>query len=81
MGFDSSEKLVDALAAKELHGLVLQDPMNMGYLGVKTMVAHLNGETVEKRISTGENLATPENMNEPEMQALLKPDYQKWLKE
>jgi ribose transport system substrate-binding protein len=55
--------------------------MNMGYLGVKTMVAHLNGETVEKRISTGENLATPENMNEPEMQALLKPDYQKWLKE
>ena len=81
VGFDSSEKLVDALAAKELHGLVLQDPMNMGYLGVKTMVAHLNGETVEKRISTGENLATPENMNEPEMQALLKPDYQKWLKE
>lgn len=81
VGFDSSEKLVAALQAGEIHGLVLQDPMNMGYLGVKTMVEHLQGKTVEKRISTGENLATPENMNEPRMQELLKPDFAKWLKE
>ena len=37
IGFDSSEKLVDALGKKELNALVLQDPMNMGYLGVKTI--------------------------------------------
>lgn len=81
VGFDSSEKLVAALQAGEIHGLVLQDPMNMGYLGVKTMVEHLQGKTVEKRISTGENLATPENMNEPRIQELLKPDFARWLKE
>lgn len=81
IGFDSSEKLVAALEAGELNGLVLQDPMNMGYLGVKTMVAQLRGESVEKRISTGENLATPENMKEEKMQALLKPDYKKWVDE
>jgi ribose transport system substrate-binding protein len=81
IGFDSSEKLVDALSGGELSGLVLQDPMNMGYLGVKTMVAHLKGEAVDKRISTGETLATKDNMNDPKIQALLAPDYRKWLKE
>lgn len=81
VGFDSSAKLVDALAARQLNGLVLQDPMNMGYLGVKTMVAVINKQAVEKRVSTGETLATPENMNDPKIQALLKPDFAKWLKE
>jgi ribose transport system substrate-binding protein len=81
VGFDSSEKLVTALQAKEINALLLQDPMNMGYLGVKTLVAHLRGEKVERRISTGENLVTPANMNDPKMQALLKPEYAKWLNE
>ena len=81
IGFDSSEKLVAALQSGELNALVLQDPMNMGYLGVKTMVQHLKGEDVEGRISTGENLVTPNNMDEPDMQSLLKPDYKKWLNE
>lgn len=81
IGFDSSQKLVDALKAGELHALVLQDPMNMGYLGVKTMVAALKGETVEKRLSTGETLVTAKNMNEPKIQALLMPDFKQWLKE
>ena len=44
---------------------MLQNPVNMGYLGVKTMVAHLRGEKVEKRIDTGAVLVTPENMDQP----------------
>ena len=43
VGFDASDTLVKGLADGHLDGLVLQDPVNMGYLGVKTMVAHLNG--------------------------------------
>lgn len=81
IGFDSSEKLVQAMRDGELDALVLQDPLNMGYLGVKTMVEHLQGGTVEKRISTGETLVTPQNMDEPDMQALLMPDFKKWLGE
>ena len=65
----------------EIHGLVLQDPINMGYLGVKTMVRHLQGEKVDKRIDTGSEVATPENMNDPEIRNLLEPNYKKWLKE
>ena len=51
----------------------LQDPVTMGYLGVKTMVAHLEGSKVEKRIVTGEYVATPENMTDDEMKKLLEP--------
>ena len=81
VGFDSSERLVKGLETGEIHGLVLQDPINMGYLGVKTMVKHLQGEKVDKRIDTGSVVATPENMNVPEIRKLLEPDYKKWLKE
>jgi ribose transport system substrate-binding protein len=37
------------------------------------MVAHLEGQPVEKRIVTGEYVATAENMNEPRMKELLEP--------
>jgi len=80
VGFDSSEKLVQALEQEHINGLVLQNPMRMGYLGVKTMVAHLRGEEVEKRIDTGVHLVTRQNMEEEEMSRLLKPDLDKWLK-
>jgi len=53
----------------------------MGYLGVKTLVAHLKGEKVEKRVDTGATVATPENMNDPAIRELLEPDVKKWLKE
>jgi ribose transport system substrate-binding protein len=79
VGFDSSEKLVQGLAAGQLDGLVLQNPFNIGYLAVKTMVRHLRGEKVEERIDTGAQLVTRSNMNEPAVKELLQPDLGKWL--
>ncbi len=81
VGFDSSDRLVQGLEKGEIHGLVLQDPINMGYLGVKTVVEHLTGKKVPKQIDTGSVVATAENMNDPKVKELLKPDYKKWLKE
>jgi len=81
VGFDSSDRLVEALANGQIHGLVLQDPINMGYLGVKTIVAHLQGQKVDKKIDTGSAVATPENMNDPDIKRLLEPDFKKWLNE
>lgn len=79
IGFDASEQMARALENGEFDSLVLQDPVNMAYLGVKTMVAHLRGEPVEKRIDTGVTLVTGDNMNEPRMQELLRPDVERWL--
>jgi ribose transport system substrate-binding protein len=79
VGFDSSQKLVDGLRQGFLHGLVIQNPFNMGYLGVKTIVAYRRGEPVEALIDTGETLVTPENMDQPEIKALLFPDVKTYL--
>ena len=73
VAFDSDPRMIEGLGRETVHGVVLQDPVRMGYLAVKTMVAHLKGEKVEKRISTGEKLATPANRDEPEMKRLLSP--------
>jgi ribose transport system substrate-binding protein len=81
VGFDSSDRLVQAMKKGYIQGLVLQDPINMGYLGVKTMVEHLEGKKAEKRIDTGSEVATPENMEELRIKNLLEPDYKKWLNE
>ena len=74
VGFDSSPKLVQGLRDGDIQGLVIQNPAKMGYLGVKTIVAHLRGEPVEKVVDTGVVLATKENMDTPEIKALLAPD-------
>lgn len=81
VGFDSSPRLVEGLRKREINGLVVQDPINMGYLGVKNMVAYLKGEKVPKRIDTGSDVATPDNMDDPRMKNLLEPDFKKWLNE
>jgi ribose transport system substrate-binding protein len=80
VGFDASEKLVQALRSGEINGLVLQDPVRMGYEGVRTMVRRLRGEQVDKRIDTGAFMVTPENMDQAEMQELLNPPLDKYLK-
>jgi ribose transport system substrate-binding protein len=77
VGFDASASLVKGLREGHIDGLVLQDPVRMGYLGVKVMVAHLRGHPVEKRIDTGVHVATRENMETPEIKALLEPDLSK----
>lgn len=81
VGFDSSDKLVAALSQGHLHGLLLQDPMNMGYLAVSAMIKHLEKKPIERRVDTGAHLATKENMGEPAIKALLTPDLKPWLGE
>jgi ribose transport system substrate-binding protein len=71
--FDPNRQLNKALAEGKLHGIVLQDPVTMGYLGVKTMLAHLRGQDVEKRIVTAVHVATRENMTSDPIKKLLEP--------
>ena len=81
VGFDSSSALVDGLRKGELDGLVLQNPMNMGYLAMKTLAAVIKGEKVEKRIDTGAQVITKANMDEPAQKDLLSPNLKEWLGE
>ena len=79
IGFDASQTFIDAIEAGQMHGLVVQNPMNMGYLGVLRMVDHLQGKPVDKRIDTGVWMITPENLQQPEMAELLHPPVDEYL--
>src|SRR5215813_11714873 len=80
VGFDASQTFIDAMRAGQLHGIVVQNPFNMGYLGVRTMVDHLQSKEVARKIDTGVMLVTKENLESPEIQALLHPPLDQYLK-
>lgn len=79
IGFDSSPPLIEGLEKGEIHGLVVQNPFKMGYLGVTMMVKHFNNQPVDKRIDTGVAFVSRENMNNPDISELLNPEIKKWL--
>ena len=79
VGFDASDAFITAMNAKQLSGIVVQNPFQMGYLGVRTMVESLQGKDVAKMVDTGVEMITPENLNSPQSQALLKPPIKEYL--
>ncbi|HKJ67385.1 MAG TPA: substrate-binding domain-containing protein [bacterium] len=79
VGFDASDALVEGLRRNDIDGLVVQNPFRMGYLGVQTLVRHLRGDEVPRRIDTGVTFITRDNLEQPEIQQLIKPDIEKWL--
>ena len=71
VGFDSSSDLIQALRDGSVDVLVVQQPFRMGYEGVRTAVAALRHQTVEKRVDTGTVLVARDNLDSPEVQKLL----------
>jgi ribose transport system substrate-binding protein len=80
VGFDSNQAFVDAMRKGELHGFVLQNPFRMSGLAVETLIDHLQGKPVQKLVDTGVSVVTPKNLDAPEMQALIKPPLDQYLK-
>ncbi len=81
VGFDASEKLLGALREGDIEALVVQDPFSMGYVALRTMVAHLRGEAVARRIDTGARVVTKPDLDDPAVKEIVKPDLAKWLGE
>ena len=79
VGFDASQTLLTALRAGQIQGLVAQNPMRMGYLGVKTMVDHLRGRAVPKLVDTGVLLVTPQNVDSAQVKDVVSPPLAKYL--
>jgi ribose transport system substrate-binding protein len=80
IGFDSHQVFLDAMKRGEMSAFVLQNPFEMGYRAVRTMVQHLEGQTVPPFTDTGVQVITPENMDTPEIQRLLKPPIDEFLR-
>ena len=73
IGFDSSEDMVKFIEKGIATGTVIQDPYRMGYETVKQLYSLIKGEKVEKRIDTGANFVSKENLNNEDIQKLLFP--------
>ena len=79
IGFDVSEAFLAAIRNRQLQGIVVQNPFRMGELGVKTLVDHLQGKTVARRIDTGVMLVTSDNMESAQARELLHPPLAQYL--
>ena len=74
VGFDVTDFLLDGLKKDEIQGLVVQDPRQMDYMSMKAAVAAARGAPIkEPLILTEAVMVTRENMQKPEIQALLVP--------
>ena len=79
VGFDSSPAFVEALHAGEMQGFVVQDPFGMAALAVETMVDHILGKEVPRRVDTGVLVVTMDNIDDPGVHRLLNPPLDTYL--
>ncbi|MGA2442520.1 MAG: substrate-binding domain-containing protein [Tepidisphaeraceae bacterium] len=71
VGFDATPHLVEALRKGEIDALVSQNPIKMGYQGVKACVDYIKGVAQEPIQDSGVQLITRDNLDTPEVQKLL----------
>jgi ribose transport system substrate-binding protein len=80
VGFDGTEAFVEAMRAGQMDGFALQDPFGMAVAAVNTMVDHLLGKPVPKRVDTTVIVVTRQNLDTPEVKQLLSPPIDAYLK-
>lgn len=71
VGFDSSSALLDALKSDEVHALVAQNPVKMGAEAVRVAIEKIQGKDVPATIDSGAALLTKDNLETPEVKAIL----------
>jgi ribose transport system substrate-binding protein len=74
VAFDAAQPEIDALRRGTIQALIVQNPFKMGYEGVKLAVKAIKGDraSIPKRVDTGVTVVTKENIDNPEVQELLK---------
>lgn len=74
VAYDSSDKELAALEDGTIQALIVQDPYQMGYLGVKTVLKAIKKEPIDKKvIDSGMTVVTKANLQTPEVQKLVNP--------
>ena len=71
VGFDGGAQNMEGLKDGQINALVLQNPYQMGYVGVNTMLSHLAGKAVPANIDTGATLLTLDNLDSAPVKELL----------
>lgn len=70
--FDPSPEVLPLFEEGVIHGIIAQDPYQMGYRGVELLDSVIKGGTIEdKKIQIPVAVITPENYDSPETKKLL----------
>jgi ribose transport system substrate-binding protein len=80
VGIDASEQLIQDLREGWIESLVVQDPFRMGYESVKAIGEFRKGVKVNARLDLPAKLILAGDLGKPEVQDLLFPKLEKWLK-
>ncbi len=72
VAYDTSPEEVKALNENIIQSLIVQNPYEMGYQGVKTVLKAIRKQTIDKKfVDSGVVVVTKENKDKPEIQKLL----------
>jgi ribose transport system substrate-binding protein len=74
IGFNSDEQELAYLRTGELDGTIIQNPYNMGYVGVRYAKKIEGGSRVPKTLDTGVTWVDAKNMNDDYIQLLIHPN-------
>ncbi|MCU1273573.1 MAG: sugar transporter substrate-binding protein [Bryobacterales bacterium] len=73
--FDFSDAHVEALKDGVIDVMLVQDPFRIGYEAVKSLAEKLRGRTPERRLDLPARVIVKRDLDRPEVQALLFPDW------
>jgi ribose transport system substrate-binding protein len=79
VAFDASDQLIADLRDGVIDSLVVQNPFRMGYESTRAIGLKLAGQTPPAKIDSGATLVKREDLDKPEITALLHPDIQQYL--
>ena len=79
VGYEASADSLQAIESGEIQGLVVSNPYRMGYLGVTTLVDHIQGGNIPTIVDTGVTLVTRANIDSSEVKEALGVDSQEAL--
>lgn len=71
VGFDTSDPIVEGLRKGVVSADIVQYPYRVGQLGVEMMVDALRGKPVQRQVNTPFVVATPQNVDTPEVQKFI----------
>lgn len=79
VAFDASEQLINDVRDGWIDSLIVQDPFRMGYEATKAIGMKLRGETPVAHMDSPAVLVKKEDLDKPEVKALLFPDLKQYL--
>ena len=73
IGFDSSDDEIRYLEDGWIQGMMVQNPYNMGYLGIRNIYKAMQGKKLEEKIDTGITYVDRNNLQDEDIRWLLYP--------